>query len=246
MPIPLAWDISTAPPVDPTIAIHVAGTDDIGQMAALQDEAQAIADVRMPHSGGCWRWLVHRSGSTQLVAERGGSIIATARQTPPDEGVVLGELAGSAEGLRAIVARRSTRRGQRSWSERRPPSTRSSTTSLRLRTLLNEPESGSTHGFRRWHPCWIIFGPCCSTDSAQPRSAATTRCCCRRGAVMSGSRSTTTSCRTSSLAVPSRRRSPRVGPAFHPMRWHRYCSARSALQGSSPVTATSCSAVSAN
>jgi hypothetical protein len=47
---------------------------------------------------------VHRSGSTQLVAERNGSIIATARQTPPDEGVVLGELAGDDDGLRSIVS----------------------------------------------------------------------------------------------------------------------------------------------
>jgi predicted N-acetyltransferase YhbS len=104
MPIPLPWDVSTAPPVDPTLTVRVAGTHDIGKMAALQDAAQASADVRMPHAAGCWRWLVRRSGSSQLVAEQDGSIIATARQTPPDEGVVLGELAGSAAGLRAIVA----------------------------------------------------------------------------------------------------------------------------------------------
>jgi len=120
MPIPLAWDVSIAPPGDPNIAVRVAGTADIGQMAALQDEAQAIADVRMPHSGGCWRWLVHRSGSTQLVAERAGSIIATARQTPPDEGVVLGELAGSAGGLRAIVAS-GARHGEVALLERATP-----------------------------------------------------------------------------------------------------------------------------
>jgi hypothetical protein len=47
---------------------------------------------------------VQRSGSTQLVAERDGTIIATARQTPPGEGVVLGELAGTDHGLRALVS----------------------------------------------------------------------------------------------------------------------------------------------
>ena len=47
---------------------------------------------------------MQRSGSTQLVAERDGTIIATARQTPPDEGIVLGEMAGSHGGLRALVA----------------------------------------------------------------------------------------------------------------------------------------------
>lgn len=104
MPIPLAWEVPTAPPVDPAVTVRAAVTADIDQMAGLQAAAQASADVRMPHSAGCWRWLVQRSGSTQLVAERGSSIIATARLTPPDEDVVLGELAGSPEGLRAIVA----------------------------------------------------------------------------------------------------------------------------------------------
>jgi predicted N-acetyltransferase YhbS len=104
MPVPLAWDLRAAPPIDPEVTVRAAGSDDIGPMAALQNAAQAEADVRIPHSAGCWRWLVHRTGSTQLVAERNGSIIATARQTPPDEGMVLGELAGDADGLRAIVA----------------------------------------------------------------------------------------------------------------------------------------------
>jgi predicted N-acetyltransferase YhbS len=120
MPIPLAWDVPTAPPVDPAITVRVAGTNDIDQMAGLQDAAQAGADVRMPHSAGCWRWLVQRSGSTQLVAERGSSIVATARQTPPDDGVVLGELAGSAEGLCAIVAA-GARHGEVALLERTTP-----------------------------------------------------------------------------------------------------------------------------
>jgi hypothetical protein len=104
MPIPQPWDVHTVPVADPAIAVRAAGRADIGAMAALQAQAQAGADVRMAHSAGCWRWLVERSGSTQLVAERDGAIIATARQTPPDEGVVLGELAGRSDGLRALVA----------------------------------------------------------------------------------------------------------------------------------------------
>jgi hypothetical protein len=48
--------------------------------------------------------MVERSGSAQLVAERQGVIIATARRTPPDEGMVLAEMAGDVEGMRAIIA----------------------------------------------------------------------------------------------------------------------------------------------
>jgi predicted N-acetyltransferase YhbS len=104
MPIPLAWDVHTVPDSDPEVLVRAAGSADIATMAALQTEAQTAADVRMEHSAGCWRWLVQRSGSTQLVAEHDGTIIATARQTPPEDGVVLGEMAGSDGGLRALVA----------------------------------------------------------------------------------------------------------------------------------------------
>jgi predicted N-acetyltransferase YhbS len=104
MPIPLPWDLHTVPDADPEVLVRAAGAADIEAMAALQADAQSGADVRMGHSAGCWRWLVERSGSTQLVAERDGTIIATARQTPPEEGVVLGELAGADQGLRALVA----------------------------------------------------------------------------------------------------------------------------------------------
>jgi len=104
MPIPLPWDVHTAPAADPGITVRKATLDDIPVMAALQGEAQATADIRMPHSPACWRWVVQRSGSTQLVAEHQGTVIATARQTPPDEGVVLAEVAGRPDGIRSLVA----------------------------------------------------------------------------------------------------------------------------------------------
>jgi hypothetical protein len=47
---------------------------------------------------------VQRSGSTQLVAEHHGEVIATARRTPPEEDLVLGEVAGRADGIRSLVA----------------------------------------------------------------------------------------------------------------------------------------------
>jgi hypothetical protein len=50
-------------------------------MAALQDMAQAGADLRMPRSPSCWRWVVARDGSVQVVVERDGEIVATGRVT---------------------------------------------------------------------------------------------------------------------------------------------------------------------
>lgn len=102
--IPLPWDVLTVPAADPDITIRSATSDDIPAMVELQTAAQSAADVRMPHSAGCWRWLVQRSGSTQLVAEHNGEVIATARRTPPEEGLVLGEVAGRADGIRSLVA----------------------------------------------------------------------------------------------------------------------------------------------
>jgi len=104
MPIPLPWHVHATPAADADITVRAARLDDIAAMTALQAAAQSTADVRMPHSAGCWRWLVQRSGSTQLVAEHDGVVIATARQTPPDDGVVLGEVAGRADGIRSLVA----------------------------------------------------------------------------------------------------------------------------------------------
>ncbi len=82
----------------------------------------AVADVRMPHSAGCWRWLVQRSGSTQLVAEHDGAIVATARRTPPGEGLVLGEVAGSATASARWSRPALARARSRCWSEPRPAS----------------------------------------------------------------------------------------------------------------------------
>ncbi len=91
------------PPADPAISVRQAGPDDIPAMARLQEAEQAGVDVAMPHSAGCWHWLVAREGSRQWVAERAGAVVATARVTPPDEDLVVAELAGDADGVRAIV-----------------------------------------------------------------------------------------------------------------------------------------------
>jgi hypothetical protein len=72
-------------------------------MVGLAAADQAGFDVAMPHSPGCWRWLVQRSGSIEwVVSDGGGAIVGTGRTTPPDEGVVLGEV--SAAGSVAALA----------------------------------------------------------------------------------------------------------------------------------------------
>lgn len=104
MPIPLPSEVTVPVAAPADIVVRRASVSDISAMRVLQDAAQSTADVRMSHSAACWRWVVERSGSTQLVAERQGTIVATARRTPPDEGVVLAEMAGDVEGMRAIIA----------------------------------------------------------------------------------------------------------------------------------------------
>ncbi|MEN9646200.1 MAG: hypothetical protein RL238_2869 [Actinomycetota bacterium] len=104
MPIPLTRELRAAPGAPAGVEVRRATLDDIPAMVALQDATQRAADVRMPHSPGCWRWVTQRSGSHQLVAVRDGEVIATARATPPEEGIVLGEIAGDDAGIRAIVA----------------------------------------------------------------------------------------------------------------------------------------------
>jgi predicted N-acetyltransferase YhbS len=104
MPIPGARRLVTVPDADPAIRVRIADAADVAVMDALQLEEQASAQVAMTHSASCWRWLVARDGSQQWIAERGGVAIATGRATPPDEGMVLGELAGRPEGIDALIA----------------------------------------------------------------------------------------------------------------------------------------------
>lgn len=105
MPIPDVRTMAITPGTPDGVTVREGTPDDIAAMSALQRSVQSTADVAMPHSPGCWRWLVARDGSSQWVAERDGAVVATARLTPPDEGVYVGELAGEPDGLRALLAR---------------------------------------------------------------------------------------------------------------------------------------------
>ena len=105
MPIPMVRPVvGEGPAADASVTVRKADAGDIEAMAHLQAEAQARASVRMPHSAACWRWLVAREGSSQLVAERDGRVVGYCRITPPDEGVTVAELAGDPSAASALVA----------------------------------------------------------------------------------------------------------------------------------------------
>ncbi|MFE2870379.1 GNAT family N-acetyltransferase [Embleya sp. NPDC059259] len=121
--IPPAPTVHSTPPAEPTDGagllgetapvLRIARPADFPAMAALQDAAQSRFDVAMPHSAACWRWLSAHDASTLRVLERAGTIVATARTTPPDEDgdVLLAEAAARDERaardlLRAVAALR--------------------------------------------------------------------------------------------------------------------------------------------
>jgi predicted N-acetyltransferase YhbS len=104
--LPQARPLRTVPPAPDGYVVRRATAADIPAMAELQDTAQRAYDLRMPHSPACWRWLVARDGSHQLVVERAGEVVGTGRVTPPEEGApVLGEVAAAdPAAVRALLA----------------------------------------------------------------------------------------------------------------------------------------------
>ena len=94
--LPRSRAVRTVPPPGAEFAVRAAGPGDIPAMAALQTGAQRAYDLSMPHSPACWRWLVARDGSRQLLVERAGVPVATGRLTAPDDDeAVLGEVAAT-------------------------------------------------------------------------------------------------------------------------------------------------------
>ena len=90
-----AIDIATAPALRKTPAatgngrLRLATPQDVPAMAALQESAQRVADVAMPHPTARWRWLLAREGSTVWACERDDEVVATGRTTMMDDGGVL-------------------------------------------------------------------------------------------------------------------------------------------------------------
>jgi hypothetical protein len=85
--------VPAPPPVAAGLTVRVADAEDLPALAALQDAAQASADVRMPHSAACWRWLHRRSASDLWAVERGDRVVATGRTYSSDDGGELAEVA---------------------------------------------------------------------------------------------------------------------------------------------------------
>lgn len=104
MRIPDTRPLRTVPDADPSVTIRVATAADIPAMARLEEHQQAAVTVSVPHSPACWRWLVARDGSQQWVAVREGEVVAAARATPPEEGLVLGEVAGERRAVETLLA----------------------------------------------------------------------------------------------------------------------------------------------
>lgn len=105
IPMPQSRAVHTVPAMPDGHVVRAAGPADIPAMARLQDAAQQRFAVSMPHSPVCWRTLVARAGSSQLVVERAGQPVGTGRVTPPDEDVVLGEVAAAdPEAVAALLA----------------------------------------------------------------------------------------------------------------------------------------------
>jgi predicted N-acetyltransferase YhbS len=94
IPIAPPRPVVSKPPATEGHTVREATTADIGAMAALHDVEQASADLRMPHSPGCWRWVVARDGNVQWVVERDGDVVATGRAT---DGAHLSEVAARDE-----------------------------------------------------------------------------------------------------------------------------------------------------
>jgi hypothetical protein len=95
IPIAKARPVGARPPRIEGHVVRPATAADIGAMARLQDAEQAGADLRMPHSAACWRWLTEREGSTQWLVERAGTPVATGRISVSDEDVHLTEPAAT-------------------------------------------------------------------------------------------------------------------------------------------------------
>jgi predicted N-acetyltransferase YhbS len=104
IPVKQTRPLATKPQPVAGHTIRRATEADVPALDRLQDAAQQGADLRMGHSTPCWRWLINRTGSITWIVERDGTPVATGRSTPPEEGdVVLGEIAGDDDGVKALL-----------------------------------------------------------------------------------------------------------------------------------------------
>lgn len=112
-PMPTWRVLRTTPALPDGVAVRRATADDVPQLQALQDDAQRGADLRMPHSGTCWSWLLHHDATELWVAERASAVVGMCRTLPPAEGAALAELAVRDEAAAlGLVAHAQSRQGE--------------------------------------------------------------------------------------------------------------------------------------
>jgi len=106
VPIRPSRAVASVPATPEELTVRPAVAGDIPAMAALEDAAQRGFDLSMPHSPMCWRALVARDGSTQLVVERDDRVVATGRLAWLSDGeAALGEVASAdVAGAHALLA----------------------------------------------------------------------------------------------------------------------------------------------
>ena len=86
-------------------ALRRARASDVAALAALQDTAQSVFDVAMPHPEARWGWLVKHDASTTWVLERDDHVVGSARIRGGDGVMLVAEAAAVDEAAaRSLLA----------------------------------------------------------------------------------------------------------------------------------------------
>lgn len=89
----LSGDLPSPAADEKSCRVRVTTAQDIPELTALNDEAAAESQLRMPHQPECWRWILAQDASTTWIVESaGGQVLASGRTTPPDDEVLLAEV----------------------------------------------------------------------------------------------------------------------------------------------------------
>ena len=89
---------------------------DVTALRALQDAAQATADVAMPHSAARTRWLVQHESSTTWVLDRDGRVVASVRVPVDDDADAEADLLATEVAATDALAARELLSRLRAWA----------------------------------------------------------------------------------------------------------------------------------
>ena len=102
--IPKAHAVSELPEAI-AATIRRAELRDITALTGLQDVAQSVFNVSMPHPAPRWRWLVEHDASTTWVVERDAQVVGSARLRAGDGDLLIAESASIDEdAARSLLA----------------------------------------------------------------------------------------------------------------------------------------------